>query len=100
MSNQSQLTAVPNENRDSKVNNSTNRSSSGSPELPLPTLYLLNFENISQEREEDGQHGVSQCTSDATLENALGVPTVPVQCKSTRKNFGQKLKRFSDHLNM
>ena len=49
MNDQSQLTAVPCENRHSVVNNSTNRSSSGDPESPPSTLDLPNSQNFSQE---------------------------------------------------
>ena len=46
-------------------------------------------------REEDGQLAGPLCTSGTTLENALDAP---VQCKSTRKNFGQEPHRFRDQL--
>ena len=79
VSDQLHSTAVPNENRKLTVDNSAHRSSSGNPEVSLPTLNLPNIPGFSQEREEDSQHVVTPCTSDITRENTLGAPTAPVQ---------------------
>ena len=92
-----QATAVLSGNRNFMVENSHDQSSSGSVQPPLPTLDLPNSHNFSEKREEDGQLAESLCTSDTTLENA---PNAPMQQKSTRKNFGQKPRRFRDQLNV
>ena len=93
-----QAPAVPNWNRNLMEENSHDQSSSGSIQPPLPTLDLPNSQNFSEKREEDSQLAESLCTSDTTLENALSAPNAPVQQKSTRKNFGQKPRRFRDQL--
>ena len=90
--------AVPYGNRNSTAKNSQDRSSSSGLAPPLPTSDLPNTHNFSEMREEDGQLAAPQYTSCTTLENALDVPDVPVQCKSTRKNFGQEPHRFRDQL--
>ena len=84
------LPAVLNEHTSLSVHNSTDTSSRGNPESPLPTLDLPNSEKFSQERKEDGQHEVLLCTSDATLEIAQGAP---MHRKPTIKSFDI----FQDH---
>ena len=69
---------VLNGNRNLTVENSHDLSSSGSVQLPLPTLDHPNSQNFSKKREEDGQFAESLCTSD-TLENAPSAPNAPVQ---------------------
>ena len=81
------IPAIPNWNRNLTDKNSQDRSSSSSLALPLPTLDLLNTQNFSEMREEDGQLAEPWCTSGTTLD-APFAPNAPVQCKSTRKNFG------------
>ena len=90
------IPAIPNRNRNLMVENSQDRFSSSGLVPPLPTLDLPNTQNFSEMREEDGQLAESLCTDGTTLENALDVANAPVQCKSTRKNFGQELHRFRD----
>ena len=85
------MPAIPNRNRTSQKRILT---------LPLPTLDLPNTENFSEMREEDGQYVESLCTSSTTLENAPDAPSAPVQCKSTRENFGKPAKKYSDQLYM
>ena len=92
--------AVPYGNRNSTAKNSQDRSSSSGLAPPLPTSDLPNTQNFSEMREEDGQLAAPQCTSCTTLENAPDVPDAPVQCKSTRKNFGQEPHRFRGQLYM
>ena len=81
------IPAIPNGNRNLTVKNSQEHSSSNSEQLPLPTLDLPDSENFSENREESSQFAEPLCTDGTTLENA---PNAPVQCKSTRKNFGQE----------
>ena len=95
-----QAPAVLNGNRNLMVENSQVGSSSGGVQPPLSKLDLPNSQNFSEMREEDGQLVESLCTSDTTLETAPSTPNEPVQCKSTRKNFGQEPQRFRDQLNM
>ena len=89
------IPAIPYGNRNFIVKNSQDRSLSSSLVLPLPTLDLLNTKNFSEMREEDGQLAEPLCTSGTTLENT---PNAPVQCKSTRKNFGEEPHTFRDQL--
>ena len=95
-----QAPAVLNGNRNITVENSQDGSSSGGMQLPLPKLDLPNSQNFSEMRKEDCQLAESLCTSDTTLENVPSAANAPVQCKSTRKNFGQEPKRFRDQLNV
>ena len=90
--------AVPHRNRNPMEENSHDQSSSSSLTPPLPTLDLPNTENFSERREEDGQLAGPLCTSGTTLENAPDAPIAPVQCKSTRENFGKPAKKYSDQL--
>ena len=92
------IPAIPNGNRNFIVENSQDRSSSSSLAQPLPTLDLPNTQNFSEMREEDGQLAEPLCTDGTTLENALDTQNAPVQCKSTRKNFGQEPHQFRDQL--
>ena len=88
------IPAIPYGNRKLTVKNSQEHSSSNSVQPPLPTLDLPDSENFLENREESQLAG-PLCTDGTTLENA---PDAPVQCKSTRKNFGQELHRFRDQL--
>ena len=72
-------------------------SSPSSLTLPLPTLDLPESENFSENREES-QIAEPLCTSGTTLGNAPDAPNAPVQCKSTRENFGKPAKKYSDQL--
>ena len=62
--------------------------------LPLPTSDLPESEIFLENREES-QIAEPLCTSGTTLGN---VPDAPVQCKSTRENFGKPAKKYSDQL--
>ena len=79
------------------VKNSQEHSSSNSVQLPLPTLDLPESENFSENREES-QIAEPLCTNGTTLENAPDALIVPLQCKSTRENFGKPAKKYSDQL--
>ena len=92
------IPAIPNGNRNLMVKNSQEHSSSNGVQLPLPTLNLPESENFSENREENSQLTGPLCTSGTTLENALDAPDAPVQCKSTRENFGKPAKKYSDQL--
>ena len=76
------------------VENSQEHSLPSSLAPPLPTLDLPESENLSENREEN-QIAEPLCTSGTTLGNA---PNAPVQCKSTRENFGKPAKKYSDQL--
>ena len=91
------IPAIPNGNRNLMVKNSQDRSSSSGLAPPLPTLDLPNSENCSENREKSQLAG-PLCTDGTTLENSPDAPNAPVQCKSTRKNFGQEPHRFRDQL--
>ena len=84
-------------NRNVTVENSQEHSSPSSLALPLSPLDLPESENFSENREES-QIVEPLCTSDTTLGNAPDVPNAPVQCKSTRENFGKPAKKYSDQL--
>ena len=88
------IPAIPYGNRNVMVKNSQGHSSPSSLTLPLLTLDLPESENFSENREES-QIAEPLCTSGTTLENA---PNAPVQCKSTRENFGKPTKKYSDQL--
>ena len=92
------IPAIPNGNRNLTVRNSQEHSSSNSMQPPLPTLDLPESENFSENREENSQLQGPLCTCGSTLENALDAPNAPVQCKSTRENFGKPAKKYSDQL--
>ena len=92
------IPAIPNGNRNLTVKNSQDRSSSSSLALTLPTLDLPNTQNVSEMREEGGQLAEPLCTDGTTLQNAPDAPNAPVQCMSTRKNFGTEPHRFRDML--
>ena len=79
------------------VENSQDKSSTNSVQLPLPTLDLPNSENFSENREES-QLAEPLCTDGTTLENAPDAPNALVQHKSTRKNFGEEPHQFRDKL--
>ena len=74
-----QAPAVLHGNRNLMVEDSQIGSSSGSMQLPLPTLDFPNSQNFSEMREEDGLHAESLCTSDTILENAPSAPNALVQ---------------------
>ena len=93
------IPAILNGNRNPTVKNYQGRSSSSSLTPPLPTLDLPNSEIFSEKREES-QLVEPLCTDGTTLENALDASNAPVQCKSTRKNFGQEPHRFRDQLHV
>ena len=92
------IQAVSNGNRNLMVKNSLDRSSSSGLSLPLPKLDLPNTQNFSEMKEEDDQLAEPLCTDGTTLENAPDAPNAQVQCKSTRKNFGQEPNQFCDQL--
>ena len=71
--------------------------SSSSLAPPLPTLDLPESENFS-ENEENSQLAGPLCTSGTTLGSAADAPNAPVQCKSTKQNFGKPAKKYSDQL--
>ena len=91
------IPANPYGNRNPIVENSQDRSSSSSLTAALPTLDFPNSEFFSEQREES-QLAEPLCTDGTTLENAPDAPNVLVQCKPTRKNFGQEPHRFRDQL--
>ena len=64
---------------------------------PLPSLDLPESKNFSENREES-QIAEPLCTSGTTLGNAPDASNAPVQCKSTRENFGKPAKKYSDQL--
>ena len=92
------IPAIPYGNRNLTVLNSQEHSSSNSVQPPLPTLDLPESEIFSENREENSQLAGPLCTSGTTLENALDAPNEPVQCRSTRENFGKPAKKYSDQL--
>ena len=92
------IPAIPNGNRNLMVENSKEHSSSNSVQPPLPTLNLQESKIFSENREENSQLAGPLCTSGTTLEDAPDAPNAPVQCKSTRKNFGKPAKMYSDQL--
>ena len=91
------IPTIPYGNRNLMVENSQELSSSSSLALPLPTLDLPESENFSENREES-QIAEPLCTSGTTPGNAPYAPNAPVQCKSTRENFGKPAKKYSDQL--
>ena len=90
--------AIPYGNRNLMVENSQEHSSSSGLTPPLPTLDLLGSEYFLENREENSQLAGPLCTSGSTLGNASDAPIAPVQCKSTRENFGKPAKKYSDQL--
>ena len=92
------IPAIPYGNRNVTVKNSQEHSSSSSLTLPLPTLDLPESENFSENREENSQLAGPLYTSGTTLGNAPDAPNAPVQCQSTRENFGKPAKKYSDQL--
>ena len=86
------ISAIPYGNRNLTIKNFQEHSSSSCVQLPLPTLDLPESENFSENREENSQLAGPLCTSGTTFDNA------PVQCKSTRENFGKPAKKYSDQL--
>ena len=92
------ITAIPYGNINPMVRSSQKHSSSSGLTPPLPTLDLPESENFSESREENRQLTGPLCTSGTTLGNAPDAPNAPVQCKSTRENFGKPAKKYSDQL--
>ena len=92
------IPAIPYGNRNPMVENSQEHSSSSGLTPPLSTLDLQESEIFSENREENSQLAGPLCTSGTTLGNAPDVPNAPVQCKSTRENFGKPAKKYSDQL--
>ena len=90
------IPAIPYGNRNLTVKNSQEHSSSSSLAPPLPTLDLPESKFFSENREENSQLAGPLCTSGTTLGNAPDAPNTPVQCKSTRDNFGKPAKKYSD----
>ena len=86
-----QIPNIPYGNRNITAENSQEYSSPSGPTLPLPTLDLPESEFFSENREESQIAGT-------TLGNAPDAPNAPVQCKSTRENFGKPAKKYSDQL--
>ena len=80
------------------VENSQEHSLSSSLAPPLPTVDLPESKIFSENKEENSQLAGPLCTSGTTLENAPDVPNAPVQCKSTRENFGKPTKKYGDQL--
>ena len=93
-----QIPAIPYGNRNLMVGNSQEHSSSNSVQPPLPTLDLPESEFFSENREENSQLAGPLCTSGTTLGNALDAPNTPVQCKSTRENYGKPARKYSGQL--
>ena len=91
------IPAIPYGNRNLMVENSQEHSSSSSLTPPLPALDLPESENFSENREKS-QIAEPLCTSGTTLGNAPDAPNAPVQCKSTKENFGKPAKKYSDQL--
>ena len=89
------IPAISNGNRNLMAKNSQEHSSSSSLAPPLPTLDLPESENFSENRGENSQLAGPLCTGGTTLENAPDAPTVPMQCTSTRENFGKPAKKYS-----
>ena len=83
--------------RNIMVKNSQEHSLPSSFALPLSMLDLAESENFSENKEES-QIAEPLCTSGTTLGNAPDAPIAPVQCKSTRENFGKPAKKYSDQL--
>ena len=91
------IPAIPYGNRNVMVKNSQEHSSPSDLAPPLPTLDLPESEHFSENREES-QIAEPLCTSGTTLGNAPDALNAPVQCKSTRENFGKPAKMYSDQL--
>ena len=91
------IQAIPYGNRNMTVKNSQGHFLPSGPTLPLPSLDLPESENFSENREES-QIAEPLCISGTTLGNAPDAPNAPVQCKSTRENFGKPAKKYSDKL--
>ena len=92
------ISAIPYRNRNLTVENSQEHSSASSLTLPLPILDLPESEKFSEIMEENSQLTGPLCTSGTTLGNVPDAPNAPVQCKSTRENFGKPAKKYSDQL--
>ena len=92
------IPVILNGNRNLMVENSQEHSSSNSVQPPLLTLDLPESEFFSENREKNSQLAGPLCTSGTRLEHALDAPNAPVQCKSTRENFGKAANKYSDQL--
>ena len=91
------IPAIPYGNRNITIKNSQGYSLPSSLALPLPTLDLPESENFSENREES-QIAEPLCTSGTTLGNTPDAPIAPGTHKSTRENFGEPAKKYSDLL--
>ena len=91
------IPAIPYGNKNVMVENSQGHSLPSSLAPPLPSLDLPESEIFSENREES-KIAEPLCTSGTTQGNALDAPNAPVQCKSTRENFGKPAKKYSDQL--
>ena len=91
------IPAIPNGNRNCKLENSQGHSSPSSLTPPLPTLDLPESENFSEDREESSQLAEPLCTNGTTL-GTPDTPFAPGTCKSTRENFEKPAKKYSDQL--
>ena len=91
------IPAIPYGNRNIMVENSQRHFLPSGLAPPLSTLDLPESENFSENREES-QIAEPLYTSGTTLGNAPDAPNAPVQCNSTRKNFGKPAKKYSDQL--
>ena len=91
------IPAIPYGNRNIMVKDSQEYSSPSSLTPQLPTSHLPESENFLENREES-RIAETLCTNGTTLGNAPDALNVPVQCKSTRENFGKPAKKYSDQL--
>ena len=92
------IPAIPYGNRSLTVKNPQEHSSSSGLALPLPIFDLPESENFSENRKENSQLAGPLCISSTTLGNAPDASDAPVQCKSTRENFGKPAKKYGDQL--
>ena len=82
------------------IKNSQRHSSSNNVQPLLPTLDLLESENLEifSENRKESQIAEPLCTNGTTLENAPDAPYAPGNHKSTCENFGKSAKKYSDQL--
>ena len=93
---ESNVPAIPNTIRDSMHENSLEKTSSDTVQLPQTRLNLPKAD-FSENREEIAE---PLCTDEPALEapetNGQNTSYTPESCKSTRKNFGRPAMSFSD----
>ena len=95
----SNIPAISYGTRHCAIENSQIYTSSSTVHLPLPSLDLLDSENLSENREES-QIAEPLCTDGATLEsipdaqNAQCTPYAPGTHKATFKNLGNQPSHF------